>query len=200
MKFLTIPLSIIFILIPFVTFAFCSSDGYTVVYINGILTKQDDANNDVNALQRQFFKKSNLKGVVFRNGYNESHIAGAGDLIESASQLLNSSISNYDRDTILLQIHPEVTTRKILLVGHSQGTFYTNEIYNYLTTHGEPKESVGVYNIATPASFVSGDGAYLTSKNDKVISAIRDTALRFGANQPLSANITIPLASEEASS
>src|SRR3989344_1999960 len=198
MKFFVVSLSAIFILLPFGAYALCSPDGYTVVYINGILTSQGDASDDTNALQRQFIKKSNLKDVVFRTGHNQSHLAGAGDLIESASQLLGSSINNYDRDTILLQIHPQVTTRKILLVGHSQGTFYTNEIYDYLISHGESKEAISVYNIATPASFVSGDGEYLTSQNDKVINAVRNAASKIGAKQPLSANITIPLTAEEA--
>ncbi len=176
----------------------CNSLGFTVIYVNGILTNKRDAQDDTYFLKTKFEKNIGKSDVAFINGYNESHIGGAGDLIESASQLLGSSYSNYDRDTILLQIHPEVTTRKILLVGHSQGTFYTNEIYNYLIANGETKESVGVYNIATPASFVSGDGAYLTSENDKVINAVRVAAEKIGAKQPLTANISIPLTTEEA--
>ncbi len=186
-------LSLIFL--PAAAFASCGADGYTAVYVNGILTNEVDARKDKNNLESNFVYISGRTDVKFLSGYNQSHLGGAGDLIESASQLLDSSVSNYDLNTILLQIYPEVTTRKILLVGHSQGTFYTNEIYNYLLAHGEEKGALGVYNVATPASFVSGGGAYLTSQNDKVINAVR--ALAPAAKQPLPANINIPLSAED---
>ncbi|MDO8560606.1 MAG: lamin tail domain-containing protein [bacterium] len=205
MKFFIIVLAAIFLFLPFGVFALCSSDGYTIVYINGIRTKSiDDANTDLNELQRKFIKYSYLNGVVFHTGYNPSHLAGAGDLIESASQLFDSSVSDYDFKNILLQIYPEVTTRKILLVGHSQGTFYANKIHDYLLANGEEKGAVGIYNVATPDSSVAGyenvpsQGAYLTSQNDKVINAVRAVALKVGAKQPLPANIDIALTPQEA--
>jgi hypothetical protein len=195
----------IIFLLPHNIFAACSTTGYTVVYINGINTKSEsDAQDDKRLLNYEFSKHSNIKNVNFLTGYNPSHIAGLGDVVETVSQILNNPISNYDRDTILLKIYPEVTTRKILLVGHSQGTFYTNEIYDYLIAHGVPKESIGVYNIATPASSVGGyekvpnQGAYLTSSNDKVINLVRNLALATNAKLPLSANIIIPLTLQEA--
>src|SRR3989344_2171403 len=191
-------LFIILFLLPTITLAVCSSDGYTVVYVNGILTTEQQTKIDLSIFQKVFENNSTIGGVSFYTGYNESHIGGAGDIIESASQFFNSPVSNYDRDTILLQIHPQVTTRKILLVGHSQGTFYTNELYNYLTLHGALAESIAVYNVAAPASFVAGDGVYLTSQNDKVINAVREAASKIKAKQPLPANIDIPLTSQEA--
>ncbi|MDP3999517.1 MAG: lamin tail domain-containing protein [bacterium] len=185
-------------LLPSSVFGACAIDGVTVVYVNGMLTsKRNDADLNKKLLKDNFEKISNRTDVTFLTGYNPSHLAGAGDLIQATSQLLGFSISNYDLNTILLQIHPQVTTRKILLLGHSQGTFYTNEIYNYLINNGVPKESVGVYNVATPASFVSGDGKYVTSQNDKVINAVRNAALGLGVTQPLPANISIPLTQEE---
>ena len=107
-------------------------------------------------------------------GYNPSHLNGGGDLIESITQAFNSPVSSYDLDTMLMQMYPEVTTRKILLVGHSQGGFYVNELYDYLTRHGVPKQSIAVYAVATPASYVAGGGEYITSSNDKVINAVRE--------------------------
>src|SRR3989344_5124097 len=155
-------------LLPYNIFAACSVDGFTIVYVNGINTRSEkDAKNDTDILSDNFSWRSNLEGVQFFPGYNPSHLAGVRDVIETSSQIFNNPISNYDRDTILLKLYPEITTRKILLVGHSQGTFYTNEIYDYLITHGASKEAISVYNIATPASFVSGDGGYITSQNDK---------------------------------
>ena len=188
-------------LLPYNVFAGCNSDSSTVVYINGILTTYPDALKDLDNLRIGYVKKTGDYFTNFIVGYNESHIAGLGDAVETASQILNSSISDYDRNTILIQIHSQITTRKILLLGHSQGTFYTNEIYDYLTKHGEPESALGVYNVATPASFVAGDGAYVTSKNDKVINFVRvkaSAASKIGAKQPLPANIDISLTSAEA--
>src|SRR3989338_4962136 len=188
----------VFIFVPLIVLASCNSTGYTVVYINGILTTKKDAKLNANKLQDYLGYELNSESLAVHSGYNESHIGGAGDIIESASQLFNSPVSNYDRNTILLQLYLEITTRKILLVGHSQGTFYTNEIYNYLLANGERKEAIGVYNVATPASFVSGNGAYLTSENDKVINSVRAVAQKVGTKQPLPANILIPLAPKDA--
>ena len=190
----------VFIFVPLIVLASCNSTGYTVVYINGILTTKKDAKLNANKLQDYLGYELNSESLAVHSGYNESHIGGAGDIIESASQLFNSPVSNYDRNTILLQLYLEITTRKILLVGHSQGTFYTNEIYNYLLANGEQKDAVGVYNLATPASYVSGSGKYLTSENDKVINSVRDIASKLKAKQPLLANIDIPLTPEEATS
>jgi len=196
---------LILFLLPRIVFGACSPNRFTVVYINGVFTNNiKDAEDDTLSLQDEFSKRSGLSGVDFITGYNPSHIGGLGDLAETLSQMYNKPISNYDRDTILQQIYSEIKTRKLLLVGHSQGTFYTNEIYDYLLAHGEPKESVGVYNVATPASIVPPscpsqcDGKYLTSENDKVINLARNFAQKFGAKQPLPANISIPLTPQEA--
>jgi len=184
--------------IPNNVFGACSADGLTVVYINGIFTSnRSDAEKDTKNLEKKFEQKSDIKNIKFITGYNESHIAGVSDIIESISQALGSPVSNYDRNSILLEIYPQVTTRKILLLGHSQGTFYTNEIYDYLTKHGEQEDAVGVYNVATPADHVAASGAHLTSKNDKVINGVRDIALKANAKQPLQANIDIPLTPTE---
>ena len=126
--------------------------------------------------------------VNYSIGYNPSHLAGLGDLVQIAAQSFGASVSSFDRDTILLQIHPEVTTRKVFLVGHSQGTLYTNDIYSYLTSHGEPKGAVGAYNVATPANYVAGGGTYLTSDADFVIKDYAAYAKTVGALAPLAGN------------
>ncbi|MDO8562160.1 MAG: hypothetical protein Q7S05_05085 [bacterium] len=165
--------------------------------MNGILTQKQEADDDKDSIQRQFLRRSDVQGVVFRTGYNESHGAGLGDTLQSIAQAFGTSITDFDRNTILMQIQPQVSTRKILLVGHSQGTFYTNAIYEYLLKNGVPAESIAVYNLATPAGRVAGEGKYLTSTNDKLINGIRPLMSRFGANLPLSANITIPIPPNE---
>ncbi|HUO50489.1 MAG TPA: hypothetical protein VMU25_02925 [Candidatus Paceibacterota bacterium] len=160
--------------------------------MNGILTSENQANDDLGMLGGIFKSISGRSDVFFYNGYNPSHLDGVGDLLESAAQTFNQPITNYDRDTILMQIYPEVTTQKILLVGHSQGTFYTNEMYDYLIAHGVSPQSIAVYNLATPADHVEGGGTYLTSTNDKVIEYVRENNARLGVPEPLLANIIIP--------
>ncbi len=148
-------------LFPSAVFASCGATGSTVIYVNGILTNKRDAGDDLYLLKTNFKEKTGRDDVRFLTGYNPSHLAGAGDLIQATSQLFNFSISDFDLNTILLDIQPKIKTQKILFVGHSQGTFYANEVYDYLLKNGESKDSVGVYNIATPASYVSSGGIYL---------------------------------------
>src|SRR3989338_8293509 len=187
------------VLIPNFTLALCTDSGATVVYINGIMTSLIDAQQDSFKLQMKYFEKNQDRSVIFRTGYNQTHLGGGADIIQSAAQAFGASISDFDQNTILMQIQPQVTTRKILLVGHSQGTFYTNSIYKYLTDNSVPKESIAVYNVATPASFVAGDGEHLTSTNDRVINGVRPLMAKYGAPAPLSANITIAVPADETS-
>ena len=163
-------LPLLFLVQHKVVFGACGVDGLTVVYVNGILTTEAEAKNDKKKLEQIFTDRTGRTDTPFILGYNSSHIAGAGDIVETISQILARPVSDYDRDNILLDIYPKVETRKILFVGHSQGTFYTNEIHKYLADTGKSKDSIGVYNVATPASFVAGNGAYLTSVNDKVVN------------------------------
>ena len=164
------------LLSPSLASAACVENGSTVVYINGIFTSVDSARQDLENLQGQYFKLTKTKEVTFINGYNPSHLAGAGDITHAAAQTLNSSVSGHDLTTILLQVHPQITTRKLVLVGHSQGAFYANEMYQYLLAHGSPRAAVGVYHVGTPASAVAGGGTYITSSNDTIINAARAIA------------------------
>lgn len=170
----------------------CSSSGTTVVYVNGIETTQQQATYDTTQLRKVLQANDGISNTQFLTGYNPTHLDGLGDDIESISQAFNAPISDYDLDTILTQIASEVTTRKLLLVGHSQGTFYTNELYSSLVKSGASPNSIAVYNIGTPASFVAGGGTYLTSANDKVINTVRELDMQWGAPKALAANITIP--------
>jgi len=181
-------LSLLFFL-PFSTqAASCSEEGYTVVFVNGIFNTREQAENSQFKLQQKLKTKLNGESLTVRLGYNPSHLAGLGDLAQLAVQSFGTSISTFDRDTILLQIHPEVTTRKLLLVGHSQGTLYANDMYGYLAANGEPKGAVGVYNVATPANYVAGGGTYLTSEYDSLIALYADYVKRAGGLLPLAPN------------
>lgn len=164
---------ILVLILPNIVSAACKQDGATVVYINGIFTSEKQAGDDLKDLYLDFVEATGNLDIGFINGYNPSHFEGVGDLAQAASQIFERPISTFDRDTILLQIHPKLTTRRLLLVGHSQGTFYTNEIYKYLLAHGEPKEAVGVYNIASPATEVAGNGKHLNSTNDHLLNWVQ---------------------------
>lgn len=186
----------VLLLLPTATFAQeCKSSGSTVVFVNGILTTREEAQNDTWLLTGRYLKNGGVNDVSIINGYNPTHLAGAGDLIKSVSQAYagsNAYINDYDLKTILLQIYPEVQTQKILLLGYSQGTFYSNALYDYLVQNGVPQESIAVYNVATPASFVAGKGTYLTSANDELIRRVRELAAAVDVSGPLPSNIIIP--------
>ncbi len=180
MKKLALILGFLLLLTP--TFAgaqtkTCSAQGYTVVFVNGIFDDKTEADANKNKLKDYFNRL--YKGVLnnevvnFKLGYNPTHLAGAADLAQSAAQLFGGSISRFDLDTILMQIHPEVTTRKLLLVGHSQGAFYTNDMYYYLMAHGESDTSVNVYNVGAPTAYTAGKGTYINSSGDTLLAALR---------------------------
>lgn len=198
MKYIVFTFALVFTVVPTSVFAVCSDTGATVIYVNGVMNSRDDANASMYALEKKFQKKANDPSITFITGYNPSRLNGAGDMLQSAAQILNGSITDHDLVTILTQIQPEVTTRKILLVGHSQGTFYTNEMYTYLIAHGVPKESIAVYNIATPAHEVQGNGGHLTSSNDSAIQKVTAWAQTLQLALPLPANIDIPIYPDDA--
>jgi hypothetical protein len=174
----------------------CSANGYTVVFVNGVFDTLDQARADKQSLEKYLDAVPFDEPINIQLGYNPTHLAGAGDLVQSLAQEFSYSVSDYDLQTILMQIYPEVTTRKLLLVGHSQGAYYTSELYNYLLAHGEPKEAVGVYDVGTPAPQVAGGGKYLNSSSDLLLTYLRDV-LHFGA---LPSNVFIPLLGEDITS
>jgi len=190
---------IVLITIPVFAFASnCSDNGTTVVFVNGVFSDEASAQVDKDLLKKDFKNITKRSDVEFINGFNPSHLSGLGDLIKSTEQAYGNNALDYDLTNILTQIHSELSTRKVLLVGHSQGTFYTNTIFDYLVKNGVPQESIAVYNIATPADKVAGDGNYLTSSTDKVINSIVRRLAEIGsAKKPLPANINIQLTPEQ---
>ena len=206
LRILSLLISLILCGLPVSAQAECSTSGYTIILVNGVQVSQEEALKEVGALQKDFPDEFNSQDLIIKLGYNATHLSGGGDNIQSIAQAFGTSVSDFDLNTILNQIHSQVTTRKILLVGHSQGTYYTNEMYKYLVANGVSKDSIAVYNIATPASFVAGGGEYVTSTNDKVINYVRSNEVdgnvglnlnTLGAvgsvvNSALRGNITIP--------
>jgi len=187
----------LFLLLPNFSFASCSNDGVTVVFINGIRGDEAAAKQDKIKLEQFFKQKFGNQDVKFINGFNESHVGATTDLIKSIMQGYGYENLDVDLTTILNKAHDDIKTQKILLVGHSQGTFYTNAAYKYLVNNGVSEKSITVYNIATPDERVVGGGSYLTSSTDKLINEVRRLAEISGANKPLSANIDLKLSEKE---
>lgn len=103
------------------------------------------------------------------------------------------NLDDNDLEVVLSEINGAVTQdENILLVPHSQGGLYANSVYARLISGTVPRESdkVGIYAIATPASYVAGGGGYLTSHKDLVIwglDVIRDV---LDSNQPVSFSLS----------
>ncbi len=179
----------------------CDLTNTTVVYINGIFGDETSTKRDSKSLEVKIgdISPSVSQRIQFTTAYNPSHLAGLGDLIKSIEQSRANDgiVKDFDLQEILKKIHTEVHTQKIILVGHSQGTFYTNAVYAYLTKHGIPPTAITILNVATPASVVEGEGKYITSDTDKVINKVRVGIKQFGGNLPLPANRSFTLTEKE---
>ncbi len=182
-KYIT-QLAFVLFLFPTIAQAACLADGYTVVFINGIRNTREEAEQNKSELRDILGVNFNNQTIYYATGYNATHLQGGGDLVEAALPQFNE----YDLQTILMQMHDEVQTRKLLLVGHSQGAVYANRLYEYLVAHGVPKESVAVYAVATPTAYVAGGGKYLNYQADTVIY---DPLLQVGAVVPPLPNVLV---------
>jgi hypothetical protein len=179
--------------------AACNVDGYSVVYINGIFTDETKARIDTQAISDIFQEKETNKQMIdstnFHTGYNATHLLGFGDVLKSVLQKMweveGHTKEDYDLERIVTRIQPEVKTQKILILGHSQGTFYANALYDYLVRRGVSAKSIAVLNLATPASFVGGHGKHLTNTNDMLVQNVRSAAVLTSHPEPLVANLDI---------
>lgn len=198
MRYLIFGTTCLFLSLPTVSFAdnVCSSSGLAVVYINGIFTDSNRAESNRKAIEEVFVGEDLASQTTFHNGYNPTHIAGLGDVIKAilqkADEVEGTTKEDYDLLKIAERLRGEVKTQKILILGHSQGTFYANALYDYLIRRGVPARSISVLNIATPASYVAGHGSYLTNTNDNLVKAVRSAARTIAHPEPLSANLEIP--------
>ncbi|MFZ2593333.1 MAG: hypothetical protein WAX38_00985, partial [Minisyncoccia bacterium] len=179
---------------PLISHAQACSNDVTVVYVNGMFAESEDyVVRDKDLIKDKYEIYYNPKGMTFNYGYNPSRFSGIADSwkVIMQSYMPDNYVRDHDFHTIVNKLHKEVSTKRILLVGHSQGTFYTNLLYQYYIENGVPPQSISVFNIATPASFVAGNGTYVTSASDNVINSARETQYNYGAPAALSANTNI---------
>src|SRR3989338_4287318 len=177
-----------FLFIPNLSFAdgslgVCSKTGYTIATLNGVFTDDKGARTNLVALSKIFGPVWNNQGISYQYLLNDTHLGGLGDLLASAYQKYfdSETVEDYDLVEMLKAASEKVTTQKLLLVGHSQGNFYANSFYDKVAgkNGGVPKESIGVYSVATPSGRVAGGGKWLTSDTDKVIAgAVARTPFR----------------------
>jgi len=177
MKNKKLPLFVLFLLL----FSFkvsasdvCSTKGYTVVNINGIFTNEQEAILNKKKLKEILPQTFNSQPVIVDYIYNSTHLAGAGDIFDAVNQGFFNSKSDFDLVEMLDDASKKITTQKLLLIGYSQGNFYANNFYDKVANKdgGLPISSIGVYGIATPTDHIAGNGQYLTSDSDKVISTL----------------------------
>ncbi len=154
----------------------CSKNGYTVATLNGVFTDERGAQVNVLALQKKLGFSWNSEEIKYEYLLNNTHLGGIGDIVKAIEQKIfdKETVDDYDLVEMLKDASAKVTTRKLLLVAHSQGNFYANSFYDKVAGKdgGVPVESIGVYSVATPSGRVAGGGKYLTSGSDKVISGI----------------------------
>ena len=171
----------------------CSPKGYTIATVNGIFAELSDAKTNSFALKYKLGTETyNKQPIIVDYLYNPTHIAGAMDILDYVEQGFFDEKSDYDLVEMLNDASGQITTQKLLLVGNSQGNFYANNFYDKTASQagGVPKESIGVYGVATPANRVAGDGKYITSDTDKVIADLVGNLL---GRKILSPNTHIPL-------
>ena len=172
-------------LFPLISFAqvsgaACLKSGYTIETINGIFTKEGTPGGDdgaeANRKSVELLLPLIYKGekLTVKYLYNPTH--GLLDLTDVAIQKTFEDVDMQDPDflKILNAASTQVKTQKVLVVAHSQGNFYANNFYKAVTDSGDvPTKSIGVYSVATPASYVAGGGIYRTSSTDTVINRAR---------------------------
>ena len=188
---------VVSVFLPSAAFASCSAAGYSIVYINGINTPNAAAQDDKREFTRRYLAKTSTFDPTFVLGYNPTN-GTTTDIWDSIRQSIEPQVlEDGDLQSMLKTLHSDIKTRRVLIVGHSQGAFYANAVYDFLIKHGMEESAVAVYNVATPASGVAGGGGYLTSSNDKVINEARGDQEEFGGLIALPANVTLPLPENE---
>ncbi len=184
----------------------CSTNGYTIFTVNGMIAdlRAAEVNRDavLNNIKFVFGKNFTFNNQTITVDYihNETHLAGLGDLFDSIGQKLSKKdfvVNSYDLNNMLVDLSHKLKTQKVLFIAHSQGNFYTNDIYNKVVNKegGIPEESFGIYGIGSPSSFVAGGGKYITSSNDKIINLVRKAGW-FLDVLPANVNIDSPINAE----
>jgi hypothetical protein len=180
-------------------------DGENIKFVLAYNPTQDALDDLVDVLIQKLTEYPGVaKDLIFKAVVNAIFDSGIPQsLVEFVSDYHIGKIKNYgylnynddDLREILGAIRSNIVeNQKILLVPHSQGNLYANATYAALTSgdNAIPSNSIKIVGVASPAAYVAGNGAYLTSANDLVISGLRSLGLNV-----LSSNMTISFTSED---
>ena len=102
-----------------------------------------------------------------------------------ALQIVNETLAKYDETAYVQNAQLQrlvgrvsdnyyTNNKKSLIVSHSQGNFYANQIVNYLQSFDPAVAAcVDIVGVASPATYVAKSGLYETRNDDAVINAAR---------------------------
>lgn len=87
---------------------------------------------------------------------------------------LQNQIAKYEAD---------LTAKKVVVVvGHSQGNFYSNTSWESVKRLGKHKGKFALIGVAAPVSDIAGDGPYTTLTQDQIIDFVRSQKGALPAN------------------
>jgi len=167
-----------------------------VFFINGVWNDKEDAEASNVALQKAI--TAALRGARLDGSPVEFHPA----LTNSSSYLsdIGEVFFQIDRDTAYWNLDPAAKglnyrreidanrdkiykaltgdSRGVVLVAHSQGNLFANDIFDELTTLGVDSSSMKIIGVGVPAPYLRTDEErrrYVTFNEDKIINSLRDT-------------------------
>ena len=124
-------------------------DDFVVAYM-----KANDLHAESGTTEYEFIKQSIKDDFINDPQYSGRNLES---IVTEFNQLVSDKESSY-----------------VLLLPHSQGNLYANQLYNYLTSTGNyDSQHLRIFGIATPANEISGSGDYVTNSNDLVINGLR---------------------------
>ena len=98
----------------------------------------------------------------------------AAQEVAATYSLAEGVIDNDLRDHVQRYQSLLMEGNRVLVVAHSQGNLYANAAYTNLASDSRIQMGAfGIVSVATPASYVAGNGSYFTLTNDLVIAAVR---------------------------
>jgi len=106
-----------------------------------------------------------LAGLIPNQSISDNMIR-LSSLVDQAALLANQDLTGHVSD----YKNSILEGKKLILVPHSQGNFFANESYNYLSS--SEKSSFGIVAVANPDTHVASGGPHTTLFEDLVIDAI----------------------------
>lgn len=130
---------------------------------NGLFSEITFANKYSIAVD-EVFEYQNLLDI---NVYRRVLFAFGEYRFNNEIKLIPSSLDLVDLNTMYSSLNISDGV-KYNFISHSQGNLFANRLLALMVVNGVPKENVRLLSVATPDSFVFGDGKYINLKEDLV--------------------------------